>query len=186
MKLGDVFLVIDGEYQGMVLSVRSIHYKKDGTPFYFPDEDLKGGEEVHFSENEIREWTKKDERIKSKFHTLFQLIGDNKTTLIARAARDIDDNYVRRLIEIHHEDMILVKEKYELFLFEMKFSDKTIAELNGIWRKEKKCVDLYANPKWGYDKISPLDFHPKHTLADYRNLLSFQPTAHAVIHNVTA
>jgi len=183
MKKGDKFIVTSGKYQGTIFTARFVDKY---TGYVYPDEDLEKGNAVGFMCGAFRVWTKKDERIKSKFHALFQLISDNKTTLIARAARDIDDNYVRRLIEIHHEDMILVKEKYELFLFEMKFSDKTIAELNGIWRKEKKCVDLYANPKWGYDKISPLDFHPKHTLADYRNLLSFQPTAHAVIHNVTA
>jgi len=193
MKKGDKFIVTNGKYQGMILTVRvSIKDNIYSIEKIYPEEDLENGATVEFRFGEYREWTKKDEKIKSKFHKLFQVISDNKTTLVARAANDTDDNYVRRLIELHQENMMLVKEKYDLFLYERNFSDETIAELNEIWRKEKESIKFYIDPKWVYDKTFPSYFLKKYTEEEikiqWRMFVnpSYDNKAHAYVYSSTS
>jgi len=129
----------------------------------------------------VRMWTEKDDDIRWKFKKLFVLIQTNKATLEVK--RKGKDNFITAEIDKHMDALNTVRHLYHRFLYLAEFTKKDIRELNMIWKLEKECVEFYANPKWVYPKDLPYKYEPKYSLTDYRNLLSFQPNAHAYMYS---
>lgn len=174
---GDRVIIKTGELQGLIGVVDdwdekgklTIRAETNGIPFYAPYKN-------------VRMWTEKDDTIKFKFKKLFAIMGTNRAVLNIRKK----DNFIKKLLDNHAENLKHVKYKYDRFLYHEEFTKKDIQGLNKIWKIENESMTFYNDPKWVYDKSLPHGYKSKYTEMDYKNLLSFQSNAHAAWYGPTA
>ena len=93
---------------------------------------------------DVRIWTEKDDTIKFKFKKLFAIMGTNRVILNIRKK----DNFIKKLLDYHAENLKHVTHKYDRFLYHEEFTKKDIQGLNKIWKIENESMTFYNNPKW--------------------------------------
>lgn len=140
MEIGDKFIVIKGKHKGKILTSRLGYFNSKNI---YPIEDLNNGKELFFKFGEYRKWTDKDEKINQKFSNLFDDIHNNINMNDKIRQQSIMQQYMIKTLNVHNSNLKYINNKYNLFLYEKKFSKEIIKIINILWKDELVCQEHY-------------------------------------------